>query len=425
MKIITKKRVLIAVLSVLAVALLVFLAIFLSYFTKFKSIDPELPRLDIYTENRAKIKSKTTYIKCTVSLSETESEYEFTDLAAEVRGRGNSTWLLFPKKPYRIKFEEKQSFFGEAENRSWVLLAMYNDLSYVKDRLGLALAESIAAEDEFVPSTRYVELYINGKYKGLYLLTDQIDENSGRVDVKEDFAPTDVEIPFLVEIDSFAPDEGVEGVDYFSIGDFHFNIKYPESDERYTEAQFDYVEDYIKTVDGLCRKKNVTVAELSEYIDLESFIDYYIVQELMGQTDMDDDAKSVYMSKSSSGKLKMGPVWDFDWAVNGPYFGQYKNKYLDKTEGLRSKINWFSSLYNNSPEFRAALAERYLEIRDVLEATIDAVASEKDAIVNAVERDRIFWHRTHEDHDFEKRFDEVIDWVSRRLLWMDKAFGGR
>jgi len=417
----TKKKVIIISVSVVGAALLAILAVFLFYFIKFRSIDPGIPRLDIVTEKHAKIESKEEYLKCTVSLSDTSKEYELSDVAAEVRGRGNSTWHMFPKKPYRIKFVEKQSIFGEEKNRSWVLLALYNDLSYIKDRLGLALAQSIASEDEYVPSSRYVELYINGKYNGLYLLTEQIDENAGRLNVEIDFDAEATEVPFLVEIDSFAPSEGVEGTDYFSIGNFHFNIKYPESDERYTDAQFEYIESYIRKVDELIRKKDVTLSELSEYIDVESFIDFYLVQEIMGQTDMDKDAKSVCMSKSVGGKLKMGPVWDFDWAVNGPYFGQYKNRYLDRTEGFRSKTNWFAVLYNNSSEFRVALAERYFEVRDNFLDAIDEVSAQKEKIRNAVERDRIFWHRDHEDHNFDERTEEVISWVKTRMLWLDET----
>jgi hypothetical protein len=173
-------------------------------------------------------------------------------------------------------------------------------------------------------------------------------------------------------------------------------------------------------VDGLCRKKNVTLEELSEYIDLQSFIDFYIVQELMGQTEI--NFKSVYMSRSVGGKLKMGPVWDFDWAVNGPYLTEYKNVNLDRTEGLCSGNNFFGNLYSGSKEFRKALSDRYLEVRDRLKAAIDCVRQEKAILEKAAEKDRIRWHLIHFNADFELRSDEVLNWVDKRLSWMDKAF---
>ena len=408
----------------LGAILFVALVLFLITLIRFHSIkNTSVPRLDVITEDGAKIKSKEDYVKCIVSLSGTEEEYEFSELEAGIRGRGNSTWG-FPKKPYRIKFEEKQSIFGEKKNKSWVLLAMYNDFSYIKDRLAFSLADSIGS-DNFVPSYNYVELYLNGKYKGLYLMTDQIDENKGRTDVKEDFTESDVEVPFLVELDGYAPEEGEEGKLYFTItdanvGERYYNVKYPEADERYTQAQFDYIVNYVTSVDNLCKKDSVTIAELSEYIDVQSFIDFYLVQEIMGQNEI--NYKSVYMHKVVGEKMKMGPIWDFDYSVNGPYFTNDKNMTADKTDGLRSAGNWFAALYNNSPEFRTSLSARYLELRDGFITALNKVYAERAIIEKAAVKDRIRWHMFHFDANYEKRSAEVVEWVKARIECLDKLF---
>jgi spore coat protein CotH len=162
---------------------------------------------------------------------------------------------------------------------------MYNDFSLVKDRLAFGIADALET-DVFVPSYNYVDLYINDSYVGIYLLTDQVDENSGRTDVKEDFSAEDTEVPFLVELDEYAYEEGDEDVAWFSVNGFSYTVKYPEPDERYNDAQFNYIKNYVEAVDNLVRKDGVTIAELSEYIDVESFIDFYIVQELMGQIEL-------------------------------------------------------------------------------------------------------------------------------------------
>ena len=155
--------------------------------------DTGLPRLDVYTEGGAKIKSKEEYVNCTVSLSGAD-EFDFSSLEAGIRGRGNNSWKHFPKKPYRIKFDEKVSLLGETKNKSWVLLAMYSDFSLTKDRLAFSMADALET-DAFVPSYHYVELYLNGSYNGIYLLTDQVDENKGRTNVKEDFDADAKEVP--------------------------------------------------------------------------------------------------------------------------------------------------------------------------------------------------------------------------------------
>ncbi len=382
--------------------------------------DTGIPRLDVYTDG-VKIESKEDYVDCTVTLSGAAEEYCFEDASAGIRGRGNTTWKYSPKKPYRIKFSEKISIFGEKKNKSWVLLAMYNDFSYVKDRLAFGLADSFGT-DAFVPSYNYVELYLDGVYQGLYLMTDQVDENSGRADVKEDFGEEDIEIPFLVEMDLYAEEEGDEGVAWFTVSGSPYTVKYPEADERYSEAQFDYIKGYIETVDSLCRKKGVTVAELSEYIDLDSFIDYFIVQETMGQIEI--NGKSVYMSKAVGEPLKMGPVWDFDWSVTGPHaWLTARDMYKDDYSGLRSVSNWFGQLYKNSPEFRVLLSERWAEVRPLILAEFDKVEAEFDLIYDAAMKDRYKWHSLRIFYKgFEECHEEVFEWCRNRVLWLDGAF---
>ncbi len=370
-----------------------------------------IPRLDIDTGG-AEIVSKEDYINCKVSLSGSEIE----DAAAFVRGRGNTTWKHYPKKPYRIKFEEKTSLFGEKKNKSWVLLALYNDFSALKDKLAFSMADAMGT-DVFVPSYNYVELYLNGKYNGLYLVTDQVDENSGRCDVKEDFTVLDTEVTFLVELDAYAPEEGVEGVDWFRVGGKPYAIKYPEVDERYTEAQFDYIKEYIEKVEAACREGSYE--KLSELVDMDSFIDYYIVQEVMGQPEI--NWKSVYMHKSKDGKMKMGPVWDFDWSAMGPSTGKERNSYSEKTEGFRSEGNWFDLMYKNSPEFKEALSARFSSVKPKLLSVIDSARAEKEKMTPYYKRNHLRWHWYRIPSSESRSYDAVLEWCTKRIEWINRT----
>lgn len=367
-----------------------------------------IPRIDIDT-NGVKIKSKEEYVDCTVSISGTEIEnYE-----AGIRGRGNSTWGL-PKKPYRIKFDEKVSLFGEEKNKSWVLLALYGDYSAVKDKLAFTMADAIGT-NSFVPSYHYVELYLNGKYNGLYLLTDQVDENSGRTGVKEKFSADDVEVPFLVELDAYAPDEGVEGVDWFKIDGSYFAIKYPEVDERYTQEQFDYIKQYITDVDNACKEGNLEV--LAQLVDIDSFIDYYLVQEVMGQAEI--NWKSVYMSKTKDGLMKMGPIWDFDWSAMGSSIGKHRDINKDRIEGYYSNNNWFDRMIRNSPEFKVLVSDRFEEVKSTLLAVIDDAREEYSILKPYYLRNHLRWHWFRVWANQEEYYNEVLDWVTKRIEWMD------
>ena len=368
----------------------------------------DIPRLDVNTFGRL-ILSKEKYVDCTVSISDTEIQ----KYSAGIRGRGNASWGLL-KKPYRIKFDEKVSLFGEQKNKSWVLLAMYDDISALKDKLAFTMADAIGT-DVFVPSYHYVELYINGIYNGLYLLTDQVDENDGRAGVKEKFTADDVEVPFLVELDAYAPDEGVEGVDWFSVAGNAYAIKYPEADERYTEEQFEYIKKYISDVDSACREGSLE--KLSALVDVDSFIDFYLVQESMCQAEI--NWKSVYMYKSKDGLMKMGPIWDFGWSAMGPSTGDHRDVLKDELEELQSDNNWFDCMLKGSPEFKSLTAARYSEVKVTLLSVIDDTREEVKSLYPYYQRNHLYWHWFRTWADQTGYTSEMLDWCCARIEWLD------
>ncbi len=418
------KRILKIVALVLVLCILTAAVYSLIAFIRYKSVSSRceeqraIPRVDVLTENEAEIESKEEYVKCSVSVSGTEIQ----SCSAGIRGRGNTTWQYFPKKPYRIKFDEKVSVFGEEKNKSWVLLALYNDFSVVKDRLAFTMADALGT-DVFVPSYNYVELYLNGEYNGLYLMTDQVDENKGRAAVKsDDVEHTElIEVPFLVELDDYAPSEGTEGVDWFKVAGRPYNIKYPEADERneaVADEQFAYIQNYINRVDAACRAGDL--ATLSELVDIDTFIDFYIVQEVMGQPEI--NWKSVYMYKSQDGKMKMGPVWDFDWSAMGPSLGDEKNAYRDKTEGLRSIDNWFDNMQKKSPEFKAMVSTRLEEAKPKLMQALNTVKADEARIADYALRNHLRWHWYRVGSSQSDCYAEVISWCEARIDWLSLYF---
>lgn len=412
------KKILIKSLIALGIIAFIVLVYFLVRFIMFKTADDSgLPKIYITTDGTA-IASKEAYVDCKVSLLADEEKHSFSDLDAGIRLRGNDS-LRFAKKPYRIKFDKKTSLFGAVANKSWVLLALHNDFSLIKDHLAFSIADRIMGND-FVPSHHYVELYIDDSYQGIYLLTDYVNENKGRLNIKNSFDKTDVEIPFLVELDHRAPEEGVEGIDWFAIGNKYYAIKYPEAEERFTKEQFLYIKSYIEKVDALMQKPNVTISELEEYIDVDSFINYYIVQEVMGQLEI--NWKSVYMSKGAKGKLKMGPVWDFDWSVTGPSLGKNRNLFKDNVTDFKSSDNWFSYAYGGSEEVRQAFARRWSEVRGDILDVINEVEQSKAYLALGAKKNHLRWYWYAPVELYSSHFDEVIAWCTGRVGWLDTQF---
>ena len=199
-----------------------------------------LPVLYIQTENNAAITSKDDYINATYYLdNQGLSDYQSIGskaepLAMEIKGRGNYSWSGFDKKPYRIKFDQKQSLFGLHEAKSWVLLAEYLDPSCMHNYPAFSLgAESDALA--FTPTAHHVNLYLNGEFMGLYLLCEQVQENEGRMNLEQTITPdmTDLDqFNFYVCLDEYAPEQpgAKEGETYFYVPwcDNYYTLKYPQ-----------------------------------------------------------------------------------------------------------------------------------------------------------------------------------------------------
>ena len=145
----------------------------------------KLPLLLIETEQGRKITDDEEYTNCTVSVTNCEADYELTGAAAGIRIRGNST-QMYEKKPYRIKFEEKQQMLGlsEGAHKSWVLLAEFNDPSLLRNLITYRFANALSGIS-YATDCALVEMYLNGEYEGVYLLAEQTQVDEDRIALDE------------------------------------------------------------------------------------------------------------------------------------------------------------------------------------------------------------------------------------------------
>lgn len=189
---IKNKKFMVIITGVLIVAIVLSVIILLIP-SKTKTFSHELPVLEINTEDEKLPVDKVNYVNSSFKMYNTEDDDEYglevtmkqeygADNSVGIRLRGNST-MKYSKKPYRIKFDEKQSFFGSAKNKNWVLLADYLDPSLIKNYSALTLAK-VFNNMPWNSFGTHVNLYLNGEYKGIYLLCDQLDEKSGRLDLE-------------------------------------------------------------------------------------------------------------------------------------------------------------------------------------------------------------------------------------------------
>lgn len=255
----------------------------------------------ITTNNGKDITSRTDYVPCYISLNACGSFSNYS-APASIRGRGNSSWLWYDKKAFRFKLDSKHKILGLGKAKNWVLLANYRD---VTDLMNTFVFEAGAwLGMPYTNHTRYVELFVNGDYRGLYQLTEQVQQNSNRVDVSDEHG-------ILLSLDrddgpELAPGEG----DNFwsSVYSMPTCVKYPK-DEALTDEVKDSVKDELAQLEDAIKSKDS--ARIYTLLDVPSMIHYLQLQELVENVEL-VAPRSVYLFKDAGTKWTMGPLWDFD-----------------------------------------------------------------------------------------------------------------
>lgn len=243
-----------------------------------------------------------------------------TDKPATVRERGNAS-RQFPKKPWRIKFDKKQSVLGApAKCKKWTLINNYGDKTLMRNILAFEIARRM--DMKFVPFCQPVDVILNGEYKGCYQLCDQVEVNGGRVEVTEmettDISGDELTGGYLIEVDGYADQEAPN--EWFrSNRGVPVTIKSP--DDGGTTEQYNYIKNYFQQYENLLFSNNNTAFDTEtgyrSILDSDSFLRYFIVGELTGNP---DTFWSTYIYKERNDpKLYTGPVWDFDIAFDNDY----------------------------------------------------------------------------------------------------------
>ena len=314
-----------------------------------------------------------------------------------IKGRGNSTWN-WDKKPYKLKLEEKTSLLGLSaagtESKHWVLLANCMDKTLMRNRVAMEISKRTGLA--WTPNGTPVELYIDGVHRGNYLLIEQVRAEEGRVNVTPEGATSENanDTGFLLELDTHYDedpkwmdphgntDEDVAGNNKNGIP-FMISNDY---DGDMTGEQIQYIKDYVSAAGGtLFSKYNSSDRYYTKpspngypnYLDVESFIDYWIVFELMINREL-RHPKSVYMHKPAGGKLTAGPCWDFDWGTLSYHYTTDAKDKLVNTDAI-----WYRSLATD-PGFVRQVYDRFMELKDRLQEIPDEIDKmEREMAVSA------------------------------------------
>lgn len=355
-----------------------------------------------------------------------------------VRLRGNAS-KDFPKKPYRIKFDQKHHVLGSpAKAKKWTLINNYGDKTLMRNILAFDLSRRVGMP--YTPFCEAVDVILNGEYKGCYQLCDQIEVHKGRVEIDEMnpccTSGDDLTGGYFVEVDAYAYDEACY---FYSSHSNPVTIKSPDSDSILS-VQKSYIHQAFDDLETSLYGANFTDADKGyrSRLDLDSFLRHFLVGELSGNT---DTYWSTYMTKPRlDDHFYVGPVWDFDLAFendNRTYPICQKADYIYASRGsyagqMRSFVN---RIIKHDPDAVTQLQDLWAQLRlsrviseDSLLAVVDAQAALLDASQKLnFQRWPIMNSYIHQNPkvwgSYEAEVGNVRDYIVRRLSWMDRKLG--
>ncbi len=372
-----------------------------------------IARIDITTDEGVAVDSKdpAKYRPCSVKVSGSE-EYAL-EARGKIRGRGNSTWNWYPKKPYRIKLDEKTRVFSRWGNKDWILLANYSDKTLLRNIMAMEISRICGMS--WTPLMLSVEVYLNGQYQGVYAFSDHKEVAGHRVNI-EVATENDLEGGYYLELEE-AMDEPVCFKTVWDTPVMFHEPEYPtEAQQRYVKEWFNGFEHALEKVQG--QHDNA----YRSYIDVPSFINYYIIQEITKNPD-GNVRKSTYLTKEKGKPLEMYHVWDFDITLGNC---DYTN--FEKPEGWQMRyVKWYNQMFFD-PEFKKAVVDRWNELYPTLLTQVTAFLDRQRVLMAGAEarnfdRWRILgvkvWPNYYYFPTYEQEYAFLKEFYEARLAWLN------
>lgn len=353
---------------------------------------------------------------------------EYQDELPRISGRGNSTWE-YEKKPYALKLKDPRPLCGLDQSDRWRLLALWREDSRLDNKIAMDISEALGLA--YSPQGTWVDLYLNGEYRGIYLLAESVSVGEGRVDIHnldkenkrlnpaieqgtaERYEDTNskgyllengtgTDGGYLIEKDHPKHWEAEENGFITSRGDC-FTINAPGHASR---EQVSYIQGYVDHIDMQIQSGDSTVWNR---LDLTSFAARFLVDEIALETDAGSTSMFFYKDKGDE-KLYSGPPWDYDNAFgetggSGGEYVDYTGTDVNNNERLGIALDWYQKLYE-TPELYQCVVEEYAGtmpfFERLLTVEIDRYANRIRASVGMDDRR---WESTRESGGGSARYE--------------------
>ena len=379
-------------------------------------------------------KGKDIYLETTVDDETGENVYPLT-----AKGRGNSSWTMpTGKKPYNIKFDKKQDILGMGKAKSWCLISNWVDTSYMRNYMAYELACQMGMQ---TPDCEMVALCIDGVFEGIYLITEKVGLNDFRTEIPESENDGDVNgdgivTEIIVEADIRA-DEYNEPGRFKTKNNVSFVPKDPDPEDLLS-TELEEAEKELNAMEAAI----MNGSNYEEYIDVDSWVDTYIINELAKNPDFGFGHQNCYASTylyfREGGKVYAGPVWDFDIAYGRNDYSKMESEgYRDiagTTGYLSQATKYYKELFENT-DFEEKVIRRWKEIREsILPNWMGSTFNEgynsvKD--LNAIDIEIWGDHtgRVAGSYDmgrdplaFEDEVAYVRNFINERVTWLDEQW---
>lgn len=319
-----------------------------------------------------------------------------------VKIRGNTSAYL-PKKPYKIKLQKKADLLTRGDNhkyqdKDWLLLKS-GDVD-LNTTIGFKVNELVGIQ--WTPAYKYVELVMNGDYRGIYMLCESVKRNPDcRIDIGKD--------GFIAEYDAYWWNENIY-LDSSIMSLFKYTFKYPD-EENMTEDMLGAIKSSINSMEN-----SIMDRDYDNYWDVNSLVSWVIAQDILGNSD--GWGSNIYFTKyclSNETKYKMGTLWDFDMVMNT----------TDRFSSSHTK--WIFEFLSSDENFMKLYREKWISIGgNICLSVINWLKEFKDsniaiALDTARRKDAVRWDGEY--NQLSDDVDKAMEWFRNRLQWMNMTIG--
>ena len=373
-----------------------------------------------------------------------------------IEKRGSSSQYFYEKKQYGVETWDQQgadidvSLGGLPKEEDWIFYGPYGDKSLIRNNLIYSLSNNMG---QYASRSKFMEVIINGDYKGVYSLFEKIKVDKHRVNISKTQSSSGDGTGYIIKIDKLTGeavdtyndqisflsnyDSSGDSLNDNSLSKIHFLYHYPKPDEISFD-QKSFIQNIIHQFEDALNKDNFQdpFNGYRRFIDVDSFVDFFILNEL--SNNVDAYRLSTFIHKDISGKLKMGPIWDFNLAFgnanycNGDAVDKWMFKFNDYCQGDLWKVPFWWKRLLEDDFFKEKIVDRWFSLREntlsndsIFQLIAELVEKLKSS--GSVDRnfqrwqilDKWIWPNAYVGANYDEEIDYLSTWLLNRLQWID------